>query len=450
LTDFCPPTRSPRRREHPTIQTRTELLPANARILPDQLDSKFQRRTAFKISVLNKTLTQTKLFMPRKPNSKFMFANARPNRPGTARGSRNQAAQVPFPKPVPDPKTLVLDLSAIVNSSEITAIKNAKKIVFHTVGDTGGIRDGAAQETLGAETMEADFSGNQADHPAFFFHLGDVVYYNSEPGNYVVQYFKPYQFYPAPILAIAGNHDSSASTTTVPGNVDQFMKVFCDKSPKPVVPDFDRTSMIQPYLYFTLEAPFVKIIGLYSNNAEGPGVLDPGGDTSQLAFLEAEFRRAAKARPADSRAVLVAVHHPLFSIGKDHGSSPTMLDKVDKLMDKTGFIPDAFLSGHVHGFELFIRQYKGREIPYIICGTGGFNDDAHVTQQIRLPAQFQNGFSLAQFFDFQFGYMRMTVDKNYLTAEYVGVAGKESNASTQKGVLESFNLDLQKHLVSTF
>jgi hypothetical protein len=99
--------------------------------------------------------------MSRKPHADFRFANARPRRPGSERGSRNKAAQVPFPVPAPDPKNLVLDLSEIVDASEITAIKNAKKLVFHTVGDTGGIRDGAAQQTLIAEAMEADFAGNR-------------------------------------------------------------------------------------------------------------------------------------------------------------------------------------------------------------------------------------------------------------------------------------------------
>jgi hypothetical protein len=380
-----------------------------------------------------------------------MFANARPRRPGEARGARNKIAPIPLPAPAaPDPAGLVLDLKQIVDASEIAAIKKAKKLVFHTAGDTGGVRDGATQETLIAEAMEADFSGDPGDHPAFFFHLGDVVYYNSEPENYEAQYFRPYQYYPAPIVAIAGNHDSSPSTAVTPGDLNQFMKVFCDKTPRPLVPDFDRTSMIQPYIYFTLEAPFVKIIGLYSNNSEGPGLLDPGGDPAQLDFLEAEFVRAAKARPADSRAVLVAVHHPLFSIGKDHGSSPTMLDQVDKLMEKTGFIPDAFLSGHVHGFELIFREYKGRDVPYIICGTGGFNDDAHVQQNFRLPAPLGGGFSLAQFFDFQYGYMRMTVDENWLTGEYIGVARRQAGAPAQPSVLESFNLDLKKHLTSSF
>jgi hypothetical protein len=388
--------------------------------------------------------------MSRKPQSKFMFGNSRPSRPGAKRGSRSKVAQIPFPGATPDPKNLVLDLSHVVDATEIAAIKKANKIVFHTTGDGGGVRDGAAQETLVAEAMEEDFSSNRADSPAFFYHLGDVVYYNGEPENYVVQYFKPYQFYPAPILAIAGNHDSSISTSDTPGVLDQFMKVFCSSAPQTLVPDFDRTSMTEPYLYFTLEAPFVKIIGLYSNNGEGPGVLDPNGDTHQLDFLEAEFKRAASARAKDSRAVLVAVHHPLFSISADHGASPKMLQQVDALMDSTGFIPDAFISGHVHGFELFIREYNKHEIPYIICGTAGYNDDAHVREQYRFPADFGNGFSLTQFFNFQYGYMRVTVDSQYLGFEYVGVPKDATTSVPQTRVLESFNVDLSKHTVSNF
>jgi len=64
--------------------------------------------------------------MARKPQEHFMFANARPTRPGSARGSRNKVAQVPLPAPTPDPKGLVLDLKDVVHAAELTAIKTAK------------------------------------------------------------------------------------------------------------------------------------------------------------------------------------------------------------------------------------------------------------------------------------------------------------------------------------
>ncbi len=31
--------------------------------------------------------------------------------------------------------------------------------------------------------------------------------------------------------------------------------------------------MIQPGVYYTLEAPFVRLLGLYSNTLEDPGVI---------------------------------------------------------------------------------------------------------------------------------------------------------------------------------
>ena len=392
--------------------------------------------------------------MSRKPQTNFKFANTRPQKYGSKRGADNQIKAIPFPKPIPDPGTLQLTLASIVDPSEIAAITAAGKIVFHTVGDTGGVRDGGAQETVIAETMEADFTSNAGENPAFFYHLGDVVYYNFEadsfPQAFTTQFIKPYQFLHEPIVTIPGNHDSSPATSADPGNLQEYMKLFCARQAQPLVPDFDRTSMTQPYVYYTFEAPFVKIIGLYSNNSEGPGVLDPEGDDSQLNFLKAEFTRAREARPADSRAVLVAVHHPLFSVSNDHGASPKMLQQMDALMAETGFIPDAFLSGHVHGFESFVREYQGREIPYIICGTGGYNDDAHVKQQFRMPLDCGNGFTLTQFFNHQFGYLRMTIDKNYLSVEYVGVPTRQGNSQPQSNVLESFSLDLHKHTVSNF
>src|SRR5438477_9369306 len=90
-------------------------------------------------------------YMPRKPHGSFMFANARPVRPGSARGSRNKVAQIQLPPPAPDPKGLILDLKDLVGVDDVAAIKAAKQLVFHSVGDTGGVRDGAAQQTLIAE-----------------------------------------------------------------------------------------------------------------------------------------------------------------------------------------------------------------------------------------------------------------------------------------------------------
>jgi hypothetical protein len=80
-----------------------------------------------------------------------------------------------------------------------------------------------------------------------------------------------------------------------------------------------RTAQIQPGVYFTLEAPFVRILGLYSNCLEDPGVISDQsgvypslkevGDV-QLKFLEAALQRIKKEK--FNGAVLIAVHHPPY------------------------------------------------------------------------------------------------------------------------------------------
>ena len=55
--------------------------------------------------------------------------------------------------------------------------------------------------------------------------------------------------------------------------------------------------MTQPGVYFTLEAPFVRILALYSNRLEDPGVISSQGKTypdignMQLDFLKAALQR---------------------------------------------------------------------------------------------------------------------------------------------------------------
>ena len=69
-----------------------------------------------------------------------------------------------------------------------------------------------------------------------------------------------------------------------------FLRNFCAARPGPS-PDAGtivRTTMTQPGVYFTLDAPFVSIIGLYTNVLEGPGVI-----SSQGGHVPDRRRRAA-------------------------------------------------------------------------------------------------------------------------------------------------------------
>jgi Calcineurin-like phosphoesterase len=171
-------------------------------------------------------------------------------------------------------------------AAKVQAIQQAGQIVFHSVGDTGSVV-GPATQSLVADKMVTDFNeANAADVPSFFFHLGDIVYYFGEATYYYDQFFEPYRDYPAPILAIAGNHDGVVYPKDPAPTLDAFLRNFCAATAlqSPDAGGLLRTTMIQPGVYFTLEAPFVRILGLYSNVLEDPGVIS--GENGQNTALD--------------------------------------------------------------------------------------------------------------------------------------------------------------------
>jgi hypothetical protein len=155
--------------------------------------------------------------------------------------------------------------------------------------------------------------------PSFLFHLGDVIYMFGEAKYYYDQFYVPYRQYPAPIFAVAGNHDGMVVPGTGSATLAAFIENFCAEGfhETDASRGLGRTAQIQPGVYFTLEAPFVRILALYSNILEGPGVISGQGSTfpelngAQLQFLEAALNRVKNER--FKGAVIIAVHHDLFS-----------------------------------------------------------------------------------------------------------------------------------------
>ena len=137
--------------------------------------------------------------------------------------------------------------------------------------------------------------------------------------------------------------------------------------------------MNQPGVYFTLDAPHVSIIGLYSNVLEGPGVISSQGghyptmNDDQLTFLTEELKRLAPARAAGQLAIVLATHHPPASADAKHGGGTGLATDIDSCCQQAGIWPDAVLSGHAHLYERFTRlTADGRQIPYIVAGAGGY------------------------------------------------------------------------------
>jgi hypothetical protein len=346
-------------------------------------------------------------------------------------------------QPVPAPRVVQprMTLAEVVGPEILDPIAAAKKISFHAVGDTGAAkvnvfqtaRQAIENEAGVAEAMARDVQAGGTAGPAFFFHLGDVVYNFGEAQYYYDQFYEPYRSYDRPIFAIPGNHDGAvfgqeSDAPQVP-TLAAFLRNFCATKPRasPDAGGLVRSTMTQPGVYFTLDAPFVSIVGLYTNVLEGPGVISSQGGVypsmtdDQLHFLHAELRRLAPARKAGERAVIVACHHPPVSIDAKHGGTTGLADDVDSASRAAGFWPDAVLSGHAHLYQRFTRHVDGREIPYVVAGSGGF---AATAPRAGLPAAplTIGEYTLVQQSIIEFGYLTATVDMSkktsYLTIKF--------------------------------
>jgi len=347
----------------------------------------------------------------------------------------------------------VLDLQQVYGSAGATImenIQNSGQIVFHSVGDTGSVV-GPATQSLVADKMVSDFNeANSADVPSFLFHLGDVVYYFGEATYYYDQFYEPYREYPAPILGIAGNHDGVVYAKDSETTLEAYLRNFCAASPvqSPDAGGLLRTTMIQPGVYFTLEAPFVRILGLYSNVLEDPGVISgESGQNSVLDSRQTQFLAAALARIKSEKfagAVIIAVHHPPFTGGSTHGGSPLMLQDIDNACKASGVWPHAVFSGHSHNYQRFTRTVNGMQIPYVVAGCGGHSPLSAMSATYRTPYTIDSTLTLESYDDTDYGYLRVVVNATTLRVEF----HPQSDGGTTKTPDDVVTVTLATHTVA--
>jgi Calcineurin-like phosphoesterase len=356
---------------------------------------------------------------------------------------QSQAGQI-IAIPAPKRSPSVMELGEVIGAQSVDEISQSGQLVFHSVGDTGF--GGTWDVDLVAQVMAMDLERpNPADRPAFFFHLGDLVYnhqYNqpeSKKNMYEPQFYVPYGHYTAKILAIPGNHDSNPQED--PDSIGAFQDNFCADPPKKdaqleeLLNSPIRAPMYQPGVYYRLDAPFLQILALFSNGGEQEGVIRGGvaGD-SQWNFLTAQLTEIKADRDAGKRsALIVAMHHPPFSGGGGHSGSSTMLNDLDAAFKQAGVGPDAVLSGHAHVYQRFTRTVqigaKTMQVPYVVAGMGGHGPIQPVKpnlqrQPVRTPllGRSPNGtedHSLQQYFN-GFGHLILTVTNRVLTLDLIG------------------------------
>ncbi len=352
-----------------------------------------------------------------------------------------QAPQ-PLPRPTGQPP-FHLSLDQVLPPATVQSIQSSGRLVFHLVGDTGGVKTPQDQEIV-AMHMEEDFSASDlAARPAFFYHLGDVVYYYGGAGDYYGQFYEPYIHYNAPILAIPGNHDGDIdpANPSTP-SLAAFVENFCSTEPhlSSEAGDSGRDTMTEPNVYWTLETPFLTFIGLYTNVPEGGWM-----DNNQIAWLQSELSSA----PQD-KALIVTMHHPIYSADTYHSGSAYMSNILDQAIQATGRVPDAVFAGHVHNYQRFTRQFNGRDIPYIVAGAGGYWNLHYMQkvngQPIKTPYQVPGeDVTLESYCDDHHGYLLMQVDGQTLKGQYFSVPRLHESWRAPAQQIDSFTLNWQTH-----
>jgi hypothetical protein len=360
----------------------------------------------------------------------------------------------PLPKPK-DPPPYRYDLSHLLQADDITRIAQAGVLVFHTVGDTGDYR--GQQQDFVAAMMTHDCNNlDEAKKPAFFYHLGDVVYFAGDIDRYGANFYETYQDYPAFIVAIPGNHDCQpddpqdgpVDPEKVP--LDGWVQNFMSKDPSrlgSLKTNSHRTQMDLPNVYWTFTTPLATIIGLFSNVGEIQGEFHQ----DQIDWFKSELQAANPGLP-----LIVAVHHPPFSGDTEHAGSSVVAKMLFESFNTTERYPNLILSGHVHNYQRFTYMMEtphgSRAIPCIVAGAGGYTNlgKLHRIQGSypTAPLPLENGLTLEQYDQDNFGFLRLEVSKTEIVGTYFSAPFAHVSQPTGK-VVERFAVNLANHNVKT-
>lgn len=294
----------------------------------------------------------------------------------------------PLPTPIGQPP-YHFDLETVLPGIGDLA-QQLGKLVFHTVGDTGGVKNADYQAAVAAQ-MKTDLNNPDKTKPRFFYHLGDVVYYNGQVTDYYNQFYEPYDHYGAPILSIPGNHDGDPVTGQT--SLDGWVRYFMTRVPhidQQVAGDAPRVTLSQPNVYWTLNCPFVTIVGMYTNVPEGGSI-----DSVQQQWLTHEFSTA----PED-KALILALHHPVYSFDDHHSGSARMSDVVQQAINDSRRVPNMVLTAHVHNYQRVEREIvKGVPTPFLVAGAGGYYhlhgmtaDVGHVDESVGAALKFSDSY----------------------------------------------------------
>jgi hypothetical protein len=332
-----------------------------------------------------------------------------------------------------------MDLADVLTSEEVTEITEAGSMAFHCVGDTGGVKDPTPQMQV-AQGLQNALTGATGSAPpagglmapSFCYHIGDVVYFNGEVDQYYPQFYSPYEHYPLPILGIPGNHDGdplNAGAISLEG----FYRNFLAAPGTPVYTtesrDSGRPAMHQPFFYWIFTTPFATFIGLYTNVPEHGQI-----DADQRKWFQQQMAAADT-----TKALIVALHHPIYSFDTYHSGSPTMAQELQDAINASGRLPNLVLTAHVHNYQRIELAAGGHTLPIFVIGNGGY----HNMHKLSASPGYKDPETMAELIaaiDTQFGFMTFEISKNVINGHFTVVPNAGGSWSDPTQYNQSFDV----------
>src|SRR5215469_16440145 len=333
-------------------------------------------------------------------------------------GHRNTSFQ-PLPRPLglPPYHYALADTFPTIADN----VAKAERMVFHVLGDSGGVQDAEFQSYV-AEQMVSQASKGGAAAPQFCYHIGDVVYFTGMLADYYAQFYEPYAHYDPPIFAIPGNHDGEVDDPTAQTSLDGWVEYFMQPHPDvdPISKDAPRVGLNLPNPYWTLDTPYATIVGMYTNVPEGGSV-----DSVQQQWVTHEFATAPK-----DRALILALHHPIYSFDVFHSGSSKMADVLENAIRDTGRVPNLVLSGHVHDYQRIEKTIApDGPTPFIVSGNGGYHNLHKIHSNVGDAAP-DSGAVLTYATDKAWGFVTLSIDAKTISGVTTEV---DRNGSVHQG-----------------
>ena len=298
-------------------------------------------------------------------------------------------------------------------------ISSSGKMVVDILGDSGGVQDAEFQSHV-ADEMIKQLGKAGKDTPNFCYHVGDVVYFTGMHDDYYAQFYEPYQQYTPPIFSIPGNHDGEVDDPSAQTSLDGWVAYFMQANPDvdPISKDAPRVGLNLPNPYWTLVTPVATFVGMYTNVPEHGSI-----DSIQQQWLTNEFATA----PTD-RALILALHHPIYSFNVFHSGSSKMADALENAIRDTGRVPNLVLSGHVHDYQRIEMDIApGGPTPFLVVGNSGYHNLHQVHSDNGTVAK-DTGAKL-MYSKVVWGYVTLTIDKRKITGHSIEIdrTGKAKN-----------------------